>query len=338
MKNALTVVGLSMLRLLIGGASLWGTLALYYSAQPNGVRVALAALFALAGLMALVLLGSKRWRRPAAGTFAALFASLLLWFSNLEPSHDRHWKAEVAVLPQVNFQGDTFTVRNIRNFAYRTETDFTPAYYEHTFDLKQLESVDVIASYWAGPHIAHIFLSFGFGPDEHLAMSIERRDEVGEGYSTIKGLFKQYELIYVVADERDLIRLRTNVRRDPPENVYLYTLDGPRENLTRLLLEYLRTINDLHEHPRFYNTLTTNCTSNIWLHAHVNTERPPYSWKILLSGHAPEYLHEQGKLDTSVPFAALQRASHINAAAQAAGDAADFSHRIRMRSPPAEAK
>ena len=239
----------------------------------------------------------------------------------------------MAILPSAAIDGDQVTVRNIRNFDYRTEADFTAAYYDKTFDLSKLDSVDLVASYWAGPAIAHIFLSFGFGPQGRLAISIERRDERGEAYSTIKGLFKQYELFYVVADERDVIRLRTNVRRDPPEDVYVYRVRGPIENGQRLFLEYMKKINALEERPEFYNTLTTNCTGNIWLHGQVNPKRVPYSWKILLSGHVPEYLYGLGRLDTSLPFPELKRRSRVNAAAQAADEAMDFSRQIRVGLP-----
>jgi hypothetical protein len=336
LKAALRVVGLASLGVLVAGSAIWGALALYYSdLQSTAVRSVLCGAFALSGLLAFCALCLGRWRWRALSVFAVMFAALVTWWSHIEPSNDRDWKTEVAVLPYVTFSGDAFTVHNIRNFSYRTETDFTPSYYNETFDLRALESADLIASYWAGPHIAHIFLSFGFPPDRHLAISIERRDERGEGYSTVKGLFKQYEIIYVVADERDLIRLRTNVRRDPPEDVYLYSLRGSPDDARRLLMEYLRKINELHEHPQFYNTLTTNCTTNIWLHAHVSPGRVPWSWKILLSGHVPEYLYEQGVLDTRLPFPDLQRRSHINAVARAADDAADFSTQIRQVSPPA---
>jgi hypothetical protein len=336
LKVVLRVVGLALPGLFVAGSAIWGALALYYSdLHSTAVRGVLCVAFALSGLLALCALWLGRWRWRAVGVFAVVFAVLVTWWSQIEPSNDRDWKTEVAVLPYVTFSGDTFTVHNIRNFSYRSETDFTPSYYNQTFDLRSLESADLIASYWAGPHIAHIFLSFGFPPDRHLAISIERRDERGEGYSTIKGLFKQYEIIYLVADERDVIRLRTNVRRDPPEDVYLYALRGSPDGARRLLMEYLRKINELHEHPQFYNTLTTNCTTNIWLHAHVNPGVVPWSWKILLSGHVPEYLYERGVLDTHLPFPDLQRRSHINAAARAADDAADFSTQIRQMSPPA---
>ena len=282
-----------LLGLLIVVSAAWGALAIYYSDLPGAVlRMILAVVFACFALAVLVGLVLPRWRRLALGTYLVVFAGLLAWWHTIAPSNDRDWKPEVAVLPYVTFEGEQVTVHNIRDFDYRTETDFTTAYYDKTFDLRQLQSADLIASYWAGPAIAHIFLSFGFGPDDHLAVSIERRDERSEEYSTIKGLFKQYELFYVVADERDVVRLRTNVRRDPPEDVYIYRLHAPIENLRRVFLEYTRKINALREQPEFYNTVTTNCTSNIWLNARVNPGHPPYSWKILLSGHVPEYVYD----------------------------------------------
>ena len=123
--------------------------------------------------------------------------------------------------------GDLVTIHNIRNFDYRTETDFTPRYYTKTFDLREVDSVDVIASYWMGDAIAHIFLSFGFSGKDFIAISIETRRQRHQSYSTVAGFFKQYELFYVVADERDLIRLRTNYRKDPPEDVYIYRTRAP---------------------------------------------------------------------------------------------------------------
>jgi hypothetical protein len=220
-------------------------------------------------------------------------------------------------------------VHNIRNFDYRSETDFTARYYDRSFDLRELDSVDLAAVYWMGPHIAHIFLSFGFAGRDYLGISIEARKPAGEGFSTIKGFFRQYELYYVVADERDVIRLRTNYRKDPPEEVHLYRLRGERADARRLFVSYLEKINSLKQQPEFYNSLTTNCTTNIWLQSRVNPDHLPFSWKILISGHVPEYLYESGRLDTSVPFAELQRRSIVNERAHAADQAADFSQRIR---------
>ena len=183
-----------------------------------------------------------------------------------------------------------------------------------------------------GPMIAHIFLSFGFG-DDHLAISIEARKEATEGYSSIKGFFKQYELIYIVGDERDLIRVRTNYRKDPPEEVYLYQLPGSIENRRRVFIEYMKTIKHLREHPKFYNTLTANCINVIWMHSRVNPGHLPFSWKILLSGYLPEYIYEQGGMHTNLTFPELQRRSRINAIAAQTDQDPDFSQRIRARVP-----
>ena len=331
------VTGL-LLGLLVFVSAAWGVLALYYSSGLKSAVLGMlvAAVFACFGVAVLVGLALRRWRGRAFGAYLVVFAAMLVWWSTIAASNDRDWKPGVAVAPHVTSDGEQVTVHNIRNFDYRTEADYTTAYYDRTFDLRQLQSVDLIASYWAGPAIAHVFLSFGFGADDYLAISIERRDERSEDYSTIKGLFKQYELFYVVADERDLIRLRTNVRRDPSENVYVYRLQGPIENARRVFLDYTREINALRDRPEFYNTVTTNCTSNIWLHARVNPGRVPYSWKILLSGHVPEYLYDTGRLDTRLPFDELKRRSRVNAAAQAADKAEDFSRRIRSGLPGTE--
>lgn len=261
--------------------------------------------------------------------FLTSFIALLGWWSTLEPSNARDWTPEVALLPRAEIDDELVTVRNIRNFDYRSETDFTARYYDKTFDLRRLESVDLFAIYWMGPHIAHTIVSFGFEGGDYLAFSIETRKEKHESYSALGGSFRQYELFYVVADERDVVRLRTNYRKDPPEDVHLYRLHGPVENGRRLLREYLRKINALNDEPEFYNTLTANCTGNIWLHSRVNPEHVPFSWKILASGHLPEYLHQAGRLDARVSFAELAKASHINARAQAADRAPDFSRRIR---------
>jgi hypothetical protein len=185
-----------------------------------------------------------------------------------------------------------------------------------------------------GPAIAHTFMSFAFPGSEHIAISIETRKEKGESYSTLKGFFRQYELYYVVADERDVIRLRTNYRRDPPEDVYVYRVQGPIENGREVFMEYVRQINALAARAKFYNTLTTNCTTVIWTNTLVNSGHLPFSWKILASGYVPEYLYESGRLDTSVPFEELRRRAHVNARARAADAAPDFSRRIRADPEP----
>ena len=312
----------------------WGALAIYYSNLPGeDVRRVLAFAFGIFGAAVVVWYFFSAKRTRPLLVFFAVFLLLVVWWSTIPPRQDRDWAPEYVRLPYATMNGNLVTIHNIRNFDYRTETDFTPRYYDKTFDLRQLDSVDVIASYWMGEAIAHVFLSFGFAEKDFVAISIETRRERHESYSTVAGFFKQYELFYVVADERDLIRLRTNYRKDPPEDVYLYRTRAPAANARRLFLDYIRQINSLAGKPEFYNALTTNCTTSILTHTRVNQGGLPISWKVLLSGYIPQYLYERAGIDTSLPFEELKRRSHINAAAQPADNAADFSQRIRAGLP-----
>jgi Domain of unknown function (DUF4105) len=285
-----------------------------------GVSAALATLFG-------------RQLRIALPLFALAVAAFAVAWSSVKPSNDRDWQTDVAVLPYATFDGDLVTIHNIRNFDYRTETDFTPQYYDKTFDLRDLDTADLVTSYWMGDAIAHVMMSFGFAERDFVTVSIETRKEKGESYSTVNGFFRQYELIYIVGDERDLVRLRTNYRKDPPEEVYVFRTNAPKENVRRLFLDYFKTINSLRTQPQFYNTLTTNCTTNVVRHTRVNPGGGHYSWKVLLSGYAPQYAYERGRLDQSISFEELKRRSHINDAAHAADQDPDFSRRIRVGLP-----
>jgi hypothetical protein len=312
------------------GATLWGVCAVYFGDSHNSiVQTCVSVVFGLCGLAALIGLGFPRWRMRLLSGFSILFAAILTWWFLISPSNERQWQPDVAKLAYATFDSDKVTVHNIRNFDYRSEFDYQPAYYTKTFDLNKLEGVDLIAVYWMGPAIAHTILSFNFGGNDHLAVSIEARKELSEGYSTIKGFFRQYELIYIVADERDVIRLRTNYRKDPHEQVYLYRLQGPLENARRLFLKYMKKINELNVKPAFYNTLLDNCTTAIWLNTRINPKHLPFSWKILLSGYVPQYLYESERLDSRVPFSELQEQAHINSRAQAADKSGNFSALIR---------
>ena len=321
---------------LLAGMTGWAMLAIYFGdSQTSLLQTLLAAGFGLVGLATLAGIWFARTRMRVVAAFAVSFSLVLAWWLSIEPSNERDWAPETARLPYANIDGDRVSVYNIRNFRYRTETDFSTDYYDRTFDLERLDSVDFFAVYWMGPSIAHTIVSFGFGGEDYLAISIEARKEAGEGYSTIKGFFRQYEQIHIVADERDVIRLRTNIRNNPPEEVYRYSLRGSRETARHFFLAYIDAINREYEQPEFYNTLFSNCTNVIWMHARVNPERVPFSWKILASGYAPEYLYEMGRLDTSVPFDELTLRGHVNPLARQLGDADDFSRRIREPRPAA---
>ena len=323
-----------LISIVVAVMSAWGGLAIYYSNLPGEwLRKVLAVAFVLFGAALLIWYFLSARRILPLFIFCAAFLLLVGWWSTIPAMQDRDWAPEYAKLTHATINGDLVTIYNIRNFDYRTETDFTPRYYDKTFDLRQLDSVDVIASYWMGDAIAHVFLSFGFAGKDFLAISIETRRQRHQSYSTVAGFFKQYELFYVVADERDLIRLRTNYRKDPPEDVYLYRTRAPADNARRLFLDYIREINSLAEKPEFYNALTTNCTTSILTHTRVNKENLPLSWKVLLSGYVPQYLYERAAINTNLPFDELKQRSHINAAARSADQAPDFSQRIRAALP-----
>ncbi|MBB6055112.1 DUF4105 domain-containing protein [Tolumonas osonensis] len=331
MKVIMRIFGLLILILLIAVSGCWAILALI-NAGPYSemVRNILAASFAVVLLAVLLAMFFRSWRSYAITGYIMLFAVVLVWWGSMEPSNERDWQTDVAVLPSATIDGDMVTLHNIRNSEYRSETDYTPHYYDKRVDLRELTGVDVIAVYWMGPAIAHVFLSFEFNHNDHIAISIETRKEKGEDYSSIKGFFRQYELFYVVADERDVIRLRTNYRQNPPEDVYIYRAKGELESGRRLFLEYVRRINALTTEPEFYNTLLTNCTTSIWMSTRVNQQHIPLDWKILVSGYLPQYLYEQGRLEANgLSFDELKQRSYANVRAHAADSAADFSQLIR---------
>jgi hypothetical protein len=324
------IIGLFVLGLIVGALTLWVVGMLYYSPLlPEEARAISAGAFATITILAFLFL--PRRGRTLLG-FIAVFAVLVLLFLRIPASNDRDWQPEVAMTPYATINGDMITVHNVRNFDYRSETDFTPRWETRTYDLRKLDSADIVAVYWAGKAIAHIMLSFGFGGKDFLAVSIETRKEKGESYSTLAGFFRQYELYYVVADERDVMRVRTTYRQ-PQEDVYVYRVSGSVENLRRVFLDYIKAMNQLRDRAAYYNTLTTNCTTNVLFHTRVNPESPPMSWKILLSGYVPDYLYELGRLDTSRSLADLEKVSHVNQRAHAADKDPAFSQRIREGLP-----
>jgi hypothetical protein len=310
--------------------TLWGVGALYFSPLlPARWRAFAAASYGTATILAFALLPYPGRTAIAA---LAVFAVLVILFLRIPASNDRDWQPDVSVTPRATVNGDLVTIRGVRNFDYRSESDFTPRWEDRTYDLRKLDSADIIAAYWAGKAVAHIMVSFGFQDKDYLAVSVETRKEKGESYSSLAGFFRQYELYYVVADERDVIRVRTTYRQ-PQEDVYIYRTRTPQRNIRRSFLDYIRAMNDMCVHPRFYNTLTTNCTTTILMHTRMNPESPPMSWKLLLSGYVPDYLYELGRIDTAKPFADLKKLSRVNERADAADKDASFSQRLRQGLP-----
>ena len=310
----------------------WATLAVYYSNLPSaGLRVALATSFAVSAIWLLWL--SRDRRAPV--VFVVLFLGVVGWWLSISPSHDRPWRPDVAVMPRATIDGDRVRITGVRNFEYRSLTDFTARWEEREVQLSHLTSVDFFVSYffvshWSGGLVGHTFLSFIFDNAPPLSISIETRPEVGESFNPVASLFKQFELIYVVGDERDLVRVRTNFRK---ETVYLYRLNASPDNVRRLFMVYLKRINELADRPEFYHLLSNSSTINIIRYLNAAGPRGRFDVRHLLNGLIDSYLYHSGRIDATLPFDELRRRSRINEAARAANDAPDFSERIRASLP-----
>jgi len=319
---------MALLAPLLLGATLWACAALFIDGPASRpVAAGLAAAFVAA---AVALLSRVRPFRLALASFGVLFLAVVAWWLSLTPSNDRDWEPSVARLPTATFDGDLVTIENVRDFEYRSENDYTQRWETRTYDLSKLNGVDMFLSYWGSPWIAHTIASWRFDDGQHLAISIETRKERHESYSALLGFFRQFELYYVVADERDLIGLRTNYRG---EDVYLYRLKTPRHLARAVLVDYLKELNALAEKPKWYNAATHNCTTTIRHHAQNVAPANPFDWRILVNGRIDELGYSRGTIDTSLPFPELRRRSSISAKAQSVGITPAFSRVIRLGLP-----
>ena len=305
-------------------SALWCTLACAYD-DPPPRRVRRIA----SGLCLILPLGFLL-RSVEAGILQAvgILIIVLTWYLRLKPSNHHAWETEYARAATARREGGLVHVSNVRDFRYRTVADPIPAWYDATYDIDGLTGVDLICSYWTGPAIAHVFLSFGFADGRHLAVSVETRRRRHQVYSAIAGFFRFYQLIFVIADERDLIGVRTDVRR---ERVFLYQLRITPEETRRLFGGYMDRATALAERPEFYNTLTNNCTSNIVRiidRGLPRRQRLGLSWRLLFSGYADAFAYDVGRLAGNLPFVELKRLSRIVRPEDAMiGD--DFSAAIR---------
>lgn len=316
--------------LLLVPVTLWTSTALYFDLPFTSLRVLAAAvyLFLILGLVALI---RPVWKAVVCGFVC--FAIVLGWWLSLQPSNRRSWQPDVSETAWAEIDGDRVTIHNVRNSIYRSETDYTPRWETRVVDLSSIRGADIFITYWGSPWIAHPIMSFHYGDDEYLAFSIEVRKEKGEGYSAIRGFFRQFELIYIVSDERDVVRLRTNYRQG--EDVYVFRLLATPESGRGLFVEYIKSLNQLRERPEWYNALTTNCTTDIrkMAVAAAGRDTAGWDWRILLNGRLDEMLYNRGRLVGNLPLAELKQRAHINSAARVYDQAPDFSQRIRDGRP-----
>ena len=317
--------------LLLAIPVIWGALALKFQA-PGGRRLR-AFSAALWGALCIVWVAALWRQRVASGLagFALTFGALLVWWRRLTPSNDRIWADDVAQMTNGTIDGNRVTLRNVRNFAWRTQTEYIARWETRCYDLERLVSVDMIMSYWSRRTIAHMLVSFGFEDGEHVVFSVEIRRERHESYSEIGGFFKEFELSIIAADERDIVRLRTNVRG---EDAYLYRLRMAVPDIRSLFVAYVDEANTLMRAPRFYHTITVNCTTLVYQMMKRIVGHLPFDYRVLLSGYMPEYVYRVGGLDRNFTLEELRALGYISERAKKADASETFSADIRRGVPP----
>ena len=308
----------------------WGALALWYQAPGGrGWKSSISALWTGFGLICLSGLWTG-WFTPALSAFGAGYAALLLWWRSLSPSNDRLWADDVARVTHGTVDGDDVVLHNVRNFEWRSAADYTPRWETRRYDLGRLVSLDMIMSYWSSRAIAHTLISFGFDDGSHVVFSVEIRRERTKSFSEIGGFFKEFELSVIAAEERDIVRLRTNIRR---ERTYLYRLRMAPPAIRLLFLAYVDEANGLVHQPRFYHTLTGNCTIVIYGMLRRIVGPLPLSYRLWLSGYMPEYVYGVGGLDMRYPLEELRTLGYISERGQRADLSPAFSAEIRRGIP-----
>ena len=288
---------------------LWGGTALWLAGPgPHWIQMLIALAFG--AFLPAAFLFTKSFAKGCIVSLC-IFLLLLFWWQTLTPTSEKKWAPDVAKISHGEIQGNILTMYNVRNFDYKSETLFYQHWETRKYNLKNIQGIDIFLSYWASDHIAHTILSWDFGEDGHLPISIETRKDETQEYSTIKGFFKQFQICYIAADERDIIRLRTNYRK---ERVYLYRLQTTEQTAQALLEEYLAKMNSLVDKPEFYDALSHNCTTTIQIHANaIRTDAPPpLDWRLIASGHVDELLYDRGVILSELPFAQLRKASRVD--------------------------
>jgi hypothetical protein len=324
--RALRAIEITIMWFILALLTMWSVAALYVDVRIAALRVPVTLIYVLGTITILLKFKRSRW---AAVLCLAGFCCVLAWWLTLKPSNEGNWQSDVDRTAWAEINGDRVTIHNLRNCDYRSETDYANCWSDRTLYLSQMRAADLFLTNWGIPFASHPIVSFQFGDNEHVAFSIEARYKAGQAYSTILGFFRQYGLIFVAADERDVIRLRTNYRKD--EEVYMYRVHVKPEVARAMFLTYVTYLNKLKDHPEWYNELTRNCTTTLDRQLAADVSNPqPWNYQFILNGTLDELLYDRGRLVTGgLPFPELKQREHINAVARAADGSPDFSALIR---------
>jgi len=324
--RVLRTFGSTMLWIVIALVTVWAVAALFVDFRIAALRIPLSLLYIIGVITVFVKLRRSRW---AALAYLVGFCCVLAWWLTIQPSNDGNWQSDVDRTAWAEITGDRVIIHNLRNCEYRTETDYSNCWSDRTLYLSQIRGVDLFINKWGLSFASHPIVSFQFGDDGHIAFSVEARYKEGQAYSVILGCFRQFGQIFITADERDLIRLRTNYRKG--EDVYLYRLQETPEVARAMFLTYVADLNRLKDHPQWYNEVTRNCTTTIDKQlADAANRKRRWSYRLLVNGTLDQLLYDRGRLVTGgLPFPQLEQRQHINAAARAANESPDFSTMIR---------
>jgi hypothetical protein len=287
-----------------------------------------AAVWAGAWLLLTVLCDWFLPAWPIVVTIVFFFAVLCwtIWWESIRALVRRDWVAEDARQATGELVGDRLAIRNLRNFEWRGRHDFVPRWEDRIYDLNTLDALDLFVCTWTDLQVAHLILSFVFRAAPPLAFSIETRRETTEKWSILAGFMKSYELIMIAADERDVVRVRTNIRG---ERVHRYRLVSTPAMRRNLLVRYVEELNDLAVSPRFYNTIFRNCTTEVARLLNAAGRPLPFDWRIIVSGYVPQYLYRIGLIAARRPFAQIKNEADVVAKARAADTDPAFSASIR---------
>lgn len=263
-------------------------------------------------------------------TLIITIAIFTFWQLVKQPATTGDWQTQLAIPSVATIDGNSVTIKNVRNFRYGpAESDMHPAYYDQTYDLTKLKKVWYVTEPFNGQeYAAHTFVSFEFEDEKFVSITIEARKTKDQQYSSIKGLFRTYPLIYIAADERDVIMLRANLRKD---KVYLYPIKTTKENGQKLFLDMLKEMNKLPKQPSWYHTLFANCTSRIATHVnHITPGRISWlSWQLWATGSADELALKKGLLDTDLNLEEARNKFYITDKSQKIGDTESYSKLLR---------
>ncbi len=330
MRFVFTVISVSVLLPALAYSVVWGTLALWFKfTGPEWLKWVVCGVFAFFGLGTIIAMFTRvRWRWLV--VFATALVALNLWWNTLVPPSDGNWSPEVAQQVTGSIEEDILTLKNVRNFDWRSETDVTETWETRSYDISKIESVDLFMSYWGGPSMAHLILSFGFADGQYLAWSNEVRREKGVSFSPVADFFKAHSIAVVASEEKDVVGLRSNIQN---ARVHIFRLNSVPENRRRLIEGYVAAANAVAEKPHWFHSVFTNCSRTVVQLARYVGIEVPMDWKIIVNGYFPYFLYDHGAMNTDLSIEEIYQLGDITEKAQAFGLAEGFSEAIRQGVP-----